>query len=110
MPASLLPAPRTLICPGPEATTSRTPWYSRMRPVTQTDLSGQVFSGSPNFARSLPSGKISPGAGMAEETEETEEPEDVCALCSRILAPDDFVVPYGNGLAHWECVEREDRK
>ena len=47
---------------------------------------------------------------MAEETEETEEREDVCALCSRILAPDDFVVPYGNGLAHWECVEREDRK
>jgi hypothetical protein len=47
---------------------------------------------------------------MAEEAEETEEPEDVCALCSRILALDDFVVPYGNGLAHWECVEREDRK
>jgi len=81
-----------------------------MRPVTQTDLSAWLFSDSPNFARPLPSGKIGSGAVMAEETEETEEPEDVCALCSRILAPDDFVVPYGNGLAHWECVEREDRK
>jgi len=47
---------------------------------------------------------------MAEETQETKEREDVCALCFRILAPDEFVVPYGSGLAHWECIEREEHK
>ena len=60
-----------------------------------------------DFAWPLPSGKIGSDAGMAEETEER---EDVCVLCSQILAPDDFVVPYGNGLAHWECIEREDHR
>jgi hypothetical protein len=47
---------------------------------------------------------------MAEETEETKEHKDVCPLCLRILAPGDNVIPYGNGLAHWECAEQEDHK
>jgi hypothetical protein len=69
-----------------------------------------VFSGSPNFARLLPSDKIRSEPGMAEETEETEEHKDVCALCFRILAADDNVLPYGNGLAHWECIEQEEHR
>jgi hypothetical protein len=42
--------------------------------------------------------------------EEVEEREDVCAICFRILSPDDDVVTYGSGLAHRECKEREDQK
>lgn len=38
------------------------------------------------------------------------EREDVCAICLKILRPDDDVVAYGNGLAHRKCKEEEDRK
>jgi hypothetical protein len=58
----------------------------------------------------MPGGSIKTEAGMAEETQETEEREDVYVLCFRILAPDELVVPYGRGLAHWDCIEREDHK
>ena len=42
--------------------------------------------------------------------EEVLEREDVCAICLDVLRPDDDVVPYGNGLAHRRCNEREDHK
>ena len=54
-----------------------------------------------------PTGKIGSEISMEEEIEEH---EDVWAICLRILAPGDAIYPYGNGLAHWECVEREERK
>ncbi len=45
---------RSLICAGPQATTSTTPLYFLIPPVTQTDLSRYVFSGSPSFSLSEP--------------------------------------------------------
>ena len=39
-----------------------------------------------------------------------EKRKGACAICLQILAPGEAVFPYGNALAHWECIEQEEHK